>query len=388
MLNGDVLRIILSFLRGENIVNAMCTCHSLYDMGLPILLGSPIRVEEDQIEQFATFILKDAARYGPMLREITLVDIARCSYFMDFEVANAKFCDILDHAINIRAFRIRYSELFPLCNMRSLVEKLFTLPTLQRLSFSFRHSPRHRFVESSLANAVCPLTHLEFGDSPHYVSLPSSWFRALSRFSSTLKTLSIPLLPIDAIPGFPHITTIKTSIMAFPRYIPTSTIFRLFPNLKNIAGNGILLSPLLVGLMDYDNWRSRNTQDAERQPRWPELCYVKMRIDELCALGLGCPVRALHLVDRICNTRPHYFRSELPFGTLERELILGCRPQALKVSCELQADVCDLFQDILSNSPQLMHVEYDLSVVPTAPGTPSWIALLVNCLFFNGRSSS
>ncbi|KAI0075876.1 hypothetical protein K474DRAFT_1708669 [Panus rudis PR-1116 ss-1] len=376
-LNDDELHIILTFLRGQDLINTMCTCRFLYEMGLPILLGSPIQLERlGKIQQFTRFVLRDAAKHGSQLRDITLGtsrdfwDPRLSSIFEELQLH-----EVLDHAVNIRA--IRFNERLdistdpdPIC---SLVRKVFTLPTLKRLSIHFSIYGRDnasaiQSVASSLENARCSLTHLKLDDNnPRY---PTGWFKAIQHLCPTLISLTVGVLPVETLTEtFPRLTTLKIRTMRFPHFIPSSDIFRHFPRLRRLSIYEIDTNNSISSLrsVDHNDWQRRNTHDAKEKFIWPPLKHIKMKLNSLSSLGIECPkgVEVLDLSDslnRLMGARDGILADPL---ASERQAILGCRPEALKLPCVLDADVCDLLSEILTALPLLTHVEYDMRLMPS-----------------------
>ncbi|KAI0075881.1 hypothetical protein K474DRAFT_1334705 [Panus rudis PR-1116 ss-1] len=383
MLTEDELYLVLPYLRGQSIVNAMCTCRALYSVGLRLLLGSPIRLHEKQIEPFVRFILKDPATYGPMLRDISLINTSRSECFDSAVVAliNKEFCDILNYSTNIRAFKVtNVAFSSSLDSVRPLVQKLFTLKTLQKLSLSCNPSrdssnrALQAAIEASIQNALCSLTHLEITHASG-IALASSWRAAFSRFSPTLKSLSIPILLLgDITQPFPRLTTLNVWIMHFPShrgYIPTTDIVHLFPRLRDLFIEGIVsrIPGEMVACLelDHDFFRAKNTDRSVPQHRWPQLEHVATRADTYYALAVECPVRVLNLTyggQILRKGRTSEIRQQSLF-TVARQVILSAQPHALKVACGLEVEVCNLFAGILSESPQLTHLEYNLCILPT-----------------------
>ncbi|KAI0075875.1 hypothetical protein K474DRAFT_1663769, partial [Panus rudis PR-1116 ss-1] len=377
-LSADELSIVLKRLKGKDIVNAMCTCRNMYEMGLPILLGSPVELHKERVQQFAMFVLSDIGRFGPMLRDLSLFDFCGTGFFLsDPDLVDAQLSSILNHAVNLQAFKISDID-FKLTTAPHLMQTLLKHSAVQRISLRFVYFSSdggQEQIQTSLEQASCPrLTHLELDHLPHLPDPPESWFAALSQFAPSLQSLTTIALPVGVLQmPFPQLTTLKSRWLQVLQFIPTSTIFRLFPQLRNISILEIIqvISNTSYGLagssINSDGWRAMNTRSGEKEHRWSSIAQAKSTVDVLHALAFGCPISVLDISRGTYASHSNRDTEEL---TIERETILECEPRALKLACRLPmpANLYNLLETVFEKSTPLSYLEWNLSF-PISPET-------------------
>ncbi|KAI0075866.1 hypothetical protein K474DRAFT_1333101 [Panus rudis PR-1116 ss-1] len=372
-LNTDELLIALSFLGQADIINVMCTCHALHKLGLPVLLGSPIKLDKKKtFKTFAAFISKEVQRYGPLLRDITISGIARdprtpgsrARFDLDTPLAA-----IIQHSTNLHTLEM--NSILAMHHYPKFMHSLVMLPsTLRKLTLHFSNWC-YPLLADSLKESSWSLTHLSIHYyRPNYDEVVDILI-TLSRFSATLESLVLTDIPIskrlDRAGGtlvFPRLKSLDIVNLLFHHHVPAPELVSLFPHLRRLSILAPHYSPsvsrdFLINSANAEEFRVLNDRVTRKDNLWTHLDYLSSSLATLYGLGLKSPVAVLDL------------GSSLSQGSLEgdpqitqlQSLILECRPQALRViiSFPLAPEHFQVFRNMLRESPQLSHISYRLS---------------------------
>ncbi|KAI0075867.1 hypothetical protein K474DRAFT_1332893 [Panus rudis PR-1116 ss-1] len=362
--NYDVLGDIMRFLRRQDLVNVMCTSRASYEVGLPVLLGQPIHLKtEESIQRFLEFILKDAPRYGPMLRDLTLDEMyMHCIA----DQVDPQLAIVIEHTPYLRRFVFAgscYAATTPL-----LVKMLLTRPSheLRQVALpSFeeygQHSSEIPLYMGYLSSVSWPsLVHLRLGTYLTPYNNSAGWPDSLRQFSPTLETLelSVASFPPTLETPFNRLRTLRVySILYLDEegYFPTTRLVRLFPQLKNLYVTQIMAE---IPSLTLEACRECNIQDAVTLIRdgvyWPHLVHVSTAYDALCSMGLKCQVQQLDLSESYYDLM---WKSESIV-----EAIRDLQPCALSFGLPLTHAACHKLSTLLVDSPQLSHLEYELTL--------------------------
>ncbi|KAI0070634.1 hypothetical protein K474DRAFT_1702046 [Panus rudis PR-1116 ss-1] len=356
-LNLDEIYNIMSYLPGTDIVNVMCTCREVYELGLPILLGSPIVLRNQKIYQFLRFFCKDSLRYGAMIRDVTLVDIS--SSDDEGSVLCSHLSSFLQHSPNLHSFKVDDMDM-DMSIIPTLMQTLLTSPADRRalrvVGFSVRRfNPSFLVDMASKSSSWDSLVDLQL---EWLVAVGNyDWVTSIEQLAPNLVSLTITTLPFAIMSkAFPRLRTLYiTSRKLYHESIfSTSKMVQLFPRLQNLWFQRILVpwsDVHALRAVRENNMRDALTTGNDHRA-WSQLENLRIGWDTLYAMGTRRPVRRLDLGFLISST----------FRWFRAEVVTECQPKALKVDIPLQRQTIDRLRTILRNSPQLQHLEYSVSM--------------------------
>ncbi|KAI0074411.1 hypothetical protein K474DRAFT_59962 [Panus rudis PR-1116 ss-1] len=270
----DELLIVMSYLRGMDIVRMMCTCRTLHEHGIPIHLGSPIILGRDQTQAFAAYVLRDVSKYGPMLRSINFSHIPRSTAqwptatgYNSFN-ADEALSKIVKNSPNLRILRLN-PDFDYITDCPKLMHSLIALRALEHITLCINSILRFPLLVSVLQSAPWYLKHLQLRgvsdsrDDENRIAI----FLMLFRFTLTLESLMVTILPISRLVdhasprklAFPRLKALDVTMLEYHHYIPTRAMVELFPALQilSITQQGIVREESGCRIILSEDWRSR-----------------------------------------------------------------------------------------------------------------------------------
>ncbi|CAL1703544.1 unnamed protein product [Somion occarium] len=345
-LNYDVLCIVLfqlSFQSRRGLLCMMRTCKDLHEYGLPVLLGSPIRVQGTNVEDFCRFILSDKVRFGSLLRDITLAD---CGSHGDPERQIVHYIgdllEIFKHTSILHRLTFTHTE-----NMWRHAKPLLNLalnhPNINHLLLENLGLQSEPDVEAK--NIPAQKISLSFGwkHLHHEVDIED-----LAPFQSSLMELRTDLLSFEHANIQFHSMQSLTFDWLPATHFTSKTLSYVFPNLRSLtihrstSSNDSFTKAQLV----YARTQNRGNVGSET---WSQLDHVAGYVEAIYILGLTCKIRHIEAE-----------WDDIQFGKLLNEIVNDCSPRSIAFKTVLTTreaiqGLRDAFRMCLHPSSILLH---------------------------------
>ncbi|KAI0076584.1 hypothetical protein K474DRAFT_1662793 [Panus rudis PR-1116 ss-1] len=344
MLRHDKWSVVMNLLSKGDLLSLMHTSRGIHELGLPVLLGLPLKLLPSGTRFFCELLNKDISRYAPMLRDI------RLPYVEDSKtISEAVTCldlpKVMKYAINLRSLRVLNSQdVVAACP--DFASSLHSLPKLEQLWFD----DLSQSIYDELASGPWPLTHLYL----RWCLLDINTFDIvpiIAHLAETLQVLDVEYIDFHKLASsehiFPRMRTLTVGQVQVDDWAETGEIALAFPNIRSFSVIHDFNDDFLD---DCEQQRDNNELDAAsvRPYHWEELDEINMPFNVLYALNVRCTTQCLF------PTSP----SVDNYMPVHPEALVNCHPTAMMMNLKLCAELFESLSVVWSNAPQLTHLSY------------------------------
>ncbi|KAI0076018.1 hypothetical protein K474DRAFT_1314137 [Panus rudis PR-1116 ss-1] len=374
-LSYDELHTIMTFLPQADLSTTMAASPALFELGLPILLRSPIFITPGTLRARGILNVSGLLDEPPKFKPSRLSSILH--FFRDFQSTppatfNLSRLSNIGHLLRDLRIRMGGRESVRSTNV-PLYELLHAATDLHTLDINDCEEFYHLFPEfprlvgaltkltrlglSDVNQALCvevmrhslPLTHVYISFKSQPDSPPQSWqydfAPMLKRCSATLESIHLDFIRFSSIAElvFPRAHTFGVGYLEVG--IRRSTLVRHFPRLSTLYIENLFPSsdspdPLI-------EWHALNSREPS-QLQWSHLERINV------------PHFAIYGLDLRCTSG--FLRINVDFWEhpqlIDPIQLVNCRPKSMVMIVD--SDCGDLLQVFLRNSPQLTHVGFNL----------------------------
>ncbi len=285
--NIDLLYTVMASAERRRDLSAfMMTSHTLYSVGVPLLLRGHVTLSTTlSLESFRNFMFaeKNLKRFA-FLRELNIRVHAGEDYLRVHDNINS----ILRNASFLRHLSMMaFSSIVNHEARSEILRSLSSLHTLESLSFAHsEYLPSLELLESLRS----PISELQVWTS--HISNDSRTLSALLNIKNTLTKLTFKthqLARADSGHVLPHVQEL-TILVDNGLVEDTGTLVSIFPNLRrlSVGGGACLHRSIPTDLRNFNQ-----AQFARLSEKWASLDSISGDLVSLAVLGLRCPVHQI-----------------------------------------------------------------------------------------------
>ncbi|KAI0076009.1 hypothetical protein K474DRAFT_1663523 [Panus rudis PR-1116 ss-1] len=325
----------MSFLEKYYLLSLMHTSKQMHELGLPVLLGSPLVLWPWASRSFSEFLNTDISRYAPLLRDIRLPYIQQEREVRE-AVSDLNPLQVMKHATNLRSLRVMKSE--TVCKAcPKFASGLRSLPNLRQLWFG----DLHHSIYKELARGTWPLTHLylKWDNIGREYDLASLF----KRFAQTLELIDVDFVDFTELKDvvFPRMRVVCVDHLQVDDWVETRDLVREFPNLRTFH---VKYDHDEVHPEDCEEQRAMNELDPGQTYHWKDLDDITVSYNILYSLNIHTSTRCL--------------LPEPPYDDVEFDpmVLINCRPKALMAV--LNVEFLRHLPAVWPQCPQIAHLYY------------------------------
>lgn len=330
-LNWDILfNIALSLGRGNDLVCLMQTCHTLYNIGVPLLLDQTIELGADikKSMSFCSFIFRDPGR------ALRVHDLRLCAILLgDFypethpDVSSA-VGTVLHLCRNVKHLDLPDSEALALC--RDLAPAVASFRHLERISIMEASDKAILLlmrIRSPIATAHVQLNVDVFPEDEDYGN-PVFFFQHLKDHLVDVRLTNFERVAMCPGISYPSVRRITMDAF-FPFDFSSDGFAGSFPGLQELRWLHDEVEPNVAEREREDTLASRATSSVlHREMRWDSLDFLHCRTSATYSMALTCGVRLWKGAEVTEGQEWHQFRT----------VLADIRPSCLSVTIDVDVE--------------------------------------------------